>query len=403
MASTSSFLSEEQFQCSICLDVFTEPVSIPCGHNFCLACLSRHWADKLHCQCPLCNEKFTKHLKLRVNIEFREVVENFKKHHADSPVKPGQVPCDYCPGNKIRASKTCLVCLTSYCETHLEPHHRVSSLKRHKLTNPVHKLEDKICQKHNRILEFLCRDDQTRVCSLCAEHSAHDTVPLEEEYVDKGAQMGKKNAEVHEIKHKPGKKGQKKASVQSKGKSKVEANSVDSNQKQDPFMSCFPNEGPQCVSEHHIPVDNNLSEGRFYYEAEAGRKTLLDLGLIRVLMYLGGAVLPDTAEGHWIIMLECKRCRAPLHIPVWINQPVGITLFVDHERGFVSFSNAGILLQTFTFNRCKFSQRLSLLFIPHVSWTQKLLWSAQTVTRSSGDFCYVIAFIFVLVCLFWPS
>ena len=42
MASPSGLLSEEQFQCSVCLDVFTEPVSIPCGHSFCLACIKRH-------------------------------------------------------------------------------------------------------------------------------------------------------------------------------------------------------------------------------------------------------------------------------------------------------------------------------------------------------------------------
>uniref|UniRef100_A0A8K9X7S7 B30.2/SPRY domain-containing protein n=1 Tax=Oncorhynchus mykiss TaxID=8022 RepID=A0A8K9X7S7_ONCMY len=37
----SNVLSEEQFLCSVCLDVFTEPVSIPCGHNFCKACINR--------------------------------------------------------------------------------------------------------------------------------------------------------------------------------------------------------------------------------------------------------------------------------------------------------------------------------------------------------------------------
>ncbi|KAE8288580.1 E3 ubiquitin/ISG15 ligase TRIM25 [Larimichthys crocea] len=152
MATASPFLSEDQFQCSICLDVFTEPVSIPCGHNFCKACITRHWEGKEQCQCPLCNEKFNKGLKLCVNTGFREVVENFKKHHAktdnNSQIKPGEVPCDCCTGSKCKALKTCLVCLTSFCETHLEPHQRVATLKGHKLTNPIPNLEDKICKKH---------------------------------------------------------------------------------------------------------------------------------------------------------------------------------------------------------------------------------------------------------------
>ncbi|TNN79990.1 Tripartite motif-containing protein 65 [Liparis tanakae] len=113
MATAGSFLSEDQFLCSICLDVFTQPVSIPCGHNFCNACIHRHWENQEQCQCPLCNEKFKKGLKLRVNIGFREVVENFKKHHAsadnNSLAKPDQVPCDCCLGKKFKATKTCLV------------------------------------------------------------------------------------------------------------------------------------------------------------------------------------------------------------------------------------------------------------------------------------------------------
>ncbi|XP_035528280.1 nuclear factor 7, brain-like [Morone saxatilis] len=106
MATASPFLSEDQFLCSICLDVFTEPVSIPCGHNFCKACITRHRESKEQCQCPLCNEKFNKGLKLRVNTGFREVVENFKKHYAiannNQPIKPGQVPCDCCLDNNFK-------------------------------------------------------------------------------------------------------------------------------------------------------------------------------------------------------------------------------------------------------------------------------------------------------------
>ncbi|XP_039974579.1 E3 ubiquitin-protein ligase TRIM21-like [Xiphias gladius] len=203
MASANSFLSEDQFLCSICLDVFTEPVSIPCGHNFCKACITKHWAGKDQCQCPLCNEKFNKGLKIRVNTGFREVVENFKKHRViaknDVLVKPGQVPCDCCIGKKFKASKTCLVCLASYCETHLEPHQRVAALKRHTLTDPVQNLENNVCKNHNRILELFCRNDLTRVCVLCTEHSAHDTVPLEDEYEEKKVQLEQKKVELQEM------------------------------------------------------------------------------------------------------------------------------------------------------------------------------------------------------------
>ncbi|XP_077074123.1 E3 ubiquitin-protein ligase TRIM21-like [Siphateles boraxobius] len=91
--------------------------------------------------------------------------------------------CDICDERKQKAVKTCLTCQISYCETHLEPHHRVPRLKKHTLINAVDNLEDYICQKHERPLELFCRDDQTCVCLTCTEgeHRTYNTVPIAEE------------------------------------------------------------------------------------------------------------------------------------------------------------------------------------------------------------------------------
>uniref|UniRef100_A0A8D0AE74 RING-type domain-containing protein n=1 Tax=Sander lucioperca TaxID=283035 RepID=A0A8D0AE74_SANLU len=98
--------SEDQFLCSICLDVFTDPVSTSCGHNFCKNCITEHWNTNDQYLCPLCK----------------------------------MVPCDVCTRTKLKALKSCLVCLVSYCETHLEPHLTTSGLKRHQLIDPKAKL-----------------------------------------------------------------------------------------------------------------------------------------------------------------------------------------------------------------------------------------------------------------------
>uniref|UniRef100_A0A8B9HCR6 RING-type domain-containing protein n=1 Tax=Astyanax mexicanus TaxID=7994 RepID=A0A8B9HCR6_ASTMX len=76
---SSVHLSEDQFLCSICLDVFTDPVSTPCGHNFCMICIKTCWGDSQQCNCPFCKEKFTKRPELKVNTTLREVVDHFKK------------------------------------------------------------------------------------------------------------------------------------------------------------------------------------------------------------------------------------------------------------------------------------------------------------------------------------
>ncbi|KAM9852502.1 E3 ubiquitin-protein ligase TRIM21-like [Aulostomus maculatus] len=196
-----SSLSEDNFLCAICLDLMSEPVSLPCGHNFCKACINQHWKDKDLCQCPLCNEKFTRGLKLHVNTAYRDIVENFKKNQVKnlSPVKEGEVPCDHCLGTKLKAVKTCLVCLSSYCEIHLEPHQRHTALMSHKLTDPVKRLSNQICKKHRRLLKYFCRDDLTSFCELCRQHQAHNTAPLEEEYEEKRAQLERNKVEVEEM------------------------------------------------------------------------------------------------------------------------------------------------------------------------------------------------------------
>ncbi|XP_042339546.1 E3 ubiquitin-protein ligase TRIM21-like [Plectropomus leopardus] len=115
--------------------------------------------------------------------------------------KPGEVLCDVCTGTKLKALKSCPVCLTSYCGTHLEPHLTASGLKRHQLIDPVKNLEDRMCTKHHKPLELFCKTDQTCVCILChvSDHKMHNVLPLEEGYEVKKAELGKTDAEIQQM------------------------------------------------------------------------------------------------------------------------------------------------------------------------------------------------------------
>ncbi|XP_067281520.1 E3 ubiquitin-protein ligase TRIM39-like [Pseudorasbora parva] len=203
MSSSSGRLTGE-LQCSICLDVFTDPVSTPCGHNFCKTCLNKCWDNSQTCNCPYCKETFKHRPDLKINTTLREVVDHYKKKSPEKKpevLKKPEVVCDVCKDRKRKALKSCLVCQSSYCETHLEPHLRVAGLKKHKLINPVRNLEDYICQKHERPLELFCRDDQTCVCPMCdvTDHKNHNTVPLEEESEEKKTQLMKTQKDVQQM------------------------------------------------------------------------------------------------------------------------------------------------------------------------------------------------------------
>ncbi|XP_078138265.1 E3 ubiquitin-protein ligase TRIM39-like [Centroberyx gerrardi] len=215
MSAASCLISEEQFLCSICLDVFTDPVSIPCGHSFCKNCITQHWDINAPCQCPMCKEVFNTRPELHVSSLLSEIAAQFRKSAqmkaSSCPdqrcAKPGEVPCDVCTGTKLKALKSCLVCLASYCETHLEPHQRMTGLKRHKLIDPVEDLEGRMCKKHDRPLELFCKTDQMCVCQFCTEsdHKSHHFVPLKEGYEGKKAELGKmiqeRRLKIQEIKH----------------------------------------------------------------------------------------------------------------------------------------------------------------------------------------------------------
>ncbi|XP_039664296.1 E3 ubiquitin-protein ligase TRIM21-like [Perca fluviatilis] len=220
MAAANYLPSEDQFLCSICLDVFTDPVTIPCGHNFCKKCINEHWNINDQHLCPMCKEASNTRPDLRVNTFISEMVAQFRQSaqqkasssSSEQQVsKPGEVPCDVCTGTKLKALKSCLVCLISYCETHLEPHLTASRLKRHQLIDPVENLEGRMCTKHDKPLELFCKTDQTCVCMLChvSDHKMHDVVPMKEEYEGKKAELEaeiqqmiqERRLKIQEIKH----------------------------------------------------------------------------------------------------------------------------------------------------------------------------------------------------------
>ncbi|XP_071359404.1 E3 ubiquitin-protein ligase TRIM39-like [Trachinotus anak] len=210
MSAATNLRSEDQFLCSICLEVFTDPVSTPCGHNFCKNCINQHWNITAQYLCPMCKKVFNTRPELHINTFISEVVAQFR-HEAQQKTssssseqqvsKPVEVPCDVCTGTKLKALKSCLVCLTSYCQTHLEPHLTVSSLKRHQLIHPVENLEDRMCRDHDKPLELFCKTDQTFVCIICSvlDHKTHEFVPLKEEYEGKKAELEKTEAEIQQM------------------------------------------------------------------------------------------------------------------------------------------------------------------------------------------------------------
>ncbi|XP_059839375.1 E3 ubiquitin-protein ligase TRIM39-like isoform X2 [Hypanus sabinus] len=122
-------LTEEAI-CSICLDFFTDPVILECGHNFCRSCITRCWEMDERNSCPECREVFADRT-LRVSWALANLAEKARN-------------------------------------LNLNPNGKES--KRH-------------CEEHEEELKLFCETDKTLICLICRdaqEHREHRFKPIKE-------------------------------------------------------------------------------------------------------------------------------------------------------------------------------------------------------------------------------
>uniref|UniRef100_A0A8C5GLL3 E3 ubiquitin/ISG15 ligase TRIM25-like n=1 Tax=Gouania willdenowi TaxID=441366 RepID=A0A8C5GLL3_GOUWI len=169
---------EEELTCSICLSTFVNPVTTPCGHNFCQECLLETWKDS-YC-CPQCRTDFATKPELKKNTVLCTVVDTFNQraNKEEDKVEKMEVEkmevekmegilCDTCMQEE--AVKTCLTCMASFCEQHLRPHQVNPIYSVHQLKEPIADLKERICSQHHKLMELFCSQHLQPICSLCLQ------------------------------------------------------------------------------------------------------------------------------------------------------------------------------------------------------------------------------------------
>lgn len=201
---------QELLICSVCLDGLKDPVTIPCGHSYCMSCIRNYWdinKERKTNSCPQCRQSFKTRPALVKNTILAELVEDFKKQPfkvtfpaLSGAAGPGDVPCDFCTGIKLKALKSCLWCTASFCEQHLQPHLTVPLMRKHKLTEATLSFQDNICSHHDEVRRIFCRTDQQCICYLCLmdDHKGHDTVPAETERAKRQKELEASQQKIHQ-------------------------------------------------------------------------------------------------------------------------------------------------------------------------------------------------------------
>ncbi|KAM4556183.1 tripartite motif-containing protein 16-like [Fundulus diaphanus] len=179
-------LNWKTFCCSICLDLPKDPVTIPCGHSYCLNCIKTHWEEEKSNSCPQCQQTFLPRPVLEKNTMMAALVEQLKKTGLQAApadlcyAGPEDVACDFCSGRKLKAIKSCLFCLASFCEKHLQPHYDSAAFKKHKLVEPSKNLQENICHTDRKCLCYPGPKE---------EHKPNDTVSAAAERTERQREL----------------------------------------------------------------------------------------------------------------------------------------------------------------------------------------------------------------------
>ncbi|XP_077345428.1 E3 ubiquitin-protein ligase TRIM39-like [Lithobates pipiens] len=178
--------ARKELDCSICLNIYTNPVTLRCGHNFCRECIEDvrdtqgesglYW-------CPECREEFRERPELSRNTRLCNIMERFQSTKPEK--KKRKILCTYCIHSPLPAVKFCLHCEASLCDDHLRVHSKSSQHVLSDLTTPQ---KNRKCSVHEKILEYYCTEDSACLCGSCrlhGDHQEHQVEALEEAFEKK--------------------------------------------------------------------------------------------------------------------------------------------------------------------------------------------------------------------------
>lgn len=174
MAETWRNCFEEELICPICLHVFSDPIQLPCKHNFCRGCISEAWAkDSSLARCPECNHAYTQKPSLEKNHKLSNIVEKYNALSVEKATPPA-LQCILCRrGPPLPAVKVCLRCNAPCCQSHVQTHLQQPCSALGHLLVEAEAVKAWTCLQHDKYRLYHCEAEQTAVCQYCCFARCH--------------------------------------------------------------------------------------------------------------------------------------------------------------------------------------------------------------------------------------
>uniref|UniRef100_A0A668AJQ4 Bloodthirsty-related gene family, member 2 n=1 Tax=Myripristis murdjan TaxID=586833 RepID=A0A668AJQ4_9TELE len=389
------------FLCSICLDVFTDPVSTPCGHNFCKTCITQHWDVSTQCQCPVCKEVFKQRPELRVNTFISEMATEAE---IQQMIQKRRV--------KIQEIKRSVELSREDAEREIADGVRVFTALMQSVERGQAELIDMIEEKQKttekqaegfieelqqEISELMRRSSEVEQLSHTEDHlhllqsfpslsAPPHTKNWTEVRVHHSSYEGSVSRAVAQLEETLSKEMKKLLEAELKRVQHFEVDvtldpdtanpklilSDDGKQvKHGDVRKNLPDNPERFSSCPCVLGKQSFSSGRFYYEVQVKGKTKWNLGVASGLIERKENIPLRPKNGFWTIWLRNKNeyeALADSDVCLSLKSPpqkVGV--FVDYEEGLVSFYDVDAAALIYSFTDCGFTEKLLPYFSPCVN------------------------------------
>lgn len=183
---------EHHVTCSICMDLYNDPLALPCLHSFCRRCIQGLFSSALVFKCPECRKDVKLGPKgineLPKNFQLAGIVESFKRENDFSSEGQGHPRNDqpFCAHHRMTCQLLCTQCKDQICVRCVAGKHNGHkvALKSAEKDSEDSNTDGIKCFDHGRQYKLNCTDCNELVCLECVarQHNTHKFNTIDDSY-----------------------------------------------------------------------------------------------------------------------------------------------------------------------------------------------------------------------------